>query len=131
MSNKDYEYHGMIASSWDLLRGDTANIPDRKFFRDVIKRSGEPVLIVGCGTGRLLLEYLADGIDVDGVGISPEMRDYTLAQLSEMFRRAGYTAIHSVSGFSNQPASEKDKVFVIFRNKPMGLNDVAVSWLKC
>lgn len=43
MSNKDYEYHGMIASSWDLLRGDTANIPDRKFFRDVIKHSGEPV----------------------------------------------------------------------------------------
>lgn len=73
MSNVDYEYRGMIASSWDLLRGDTSNYPDRGFFRDVIKHNGEPALIVGCGTGRLLLEYLADGIDVDGVDASPEM----------------------------------------------------------
>jgi SAM-dependent methyltransferase len=28
---------------------------------------------VGCGTGRLLLDYLGDGLDVDGVDNSPEM----------------------------------------------------------
>ncbi len=28
---------------------------------------------VGCGTGRLLLDYLALGIDVDGIEISPDM----------------------------------------------------------
>lgn len=26
-----------------------------------------------CGTGRLLLDYLAQGIDIDGVDNSPEM----------------------------------------------------------
>lgn len=73
MNPDDYEYRGLIASSWDLLRGDTSNWSDRAFYRDVIRESGQPVLDVGCGTGRLLLDYLADGIDIDGVDNSPEM----------------------------------------------------------
>lgn len=73
MRDGDYEYRGLVASSWDFLRGDTSNFPDREFYRDVIEQSGEPVLIVGCGTGRLLLEYLADGMDVEGLDISTEM----------------------------------------------------------
>lgn len=73
MEDKQYEYHGLIASSWDLLRGDTSSFPDRHFFRKIIQDNGQPALDVGCGTGRLLLEYLADGFDVDGVDVSPEM----------------------------------------------------------
>jgi SAM-dependent methyltransferase len=70
---EDYEYRRLIASSWDLLRGDTSDWPDRAFFRDIILNDGQPALDVGCGAGRLLLDYLADGIDVDGVDVSPEM----------------------------------------------------------
>jgi ubiquinone/menaquinone biosynthesis C-methylase UbiE len=73
MTDQDYEYRGMIASSWDLLRGDTAGWPDRPFFRAIIVDNGQPALDVGCGTGRLLLDYLSDGLDVDGVDVSPEM----------------------------------------------------------
>ncbi len=75
MDQQDYEYRGLIASSWDLLRGDTSDWPDRPFFREVILDRGQPALDVGCGTGRLLLDYMADGLDVDGVDISPEMRE--------------------------------------------------------
>ncbi len=68
-----YEYRGLIAESWDLLRGDTSQWPDRLFYRNRIGESGQPVLDVGCGTGRLLLDYLVGGVDIDGVDNSPEM----------------------------------------------------------
>jgi SAM-dependent methyltransferase len=68
-----YEYRGMIAQAWDLLRGDYSTWPDRPFWRGIIERQDGPALDVGCGTGRLLLDYLAAGLDVDGVDNSPEM----------------------------------------------------------
>ena len=80
-----YEYRGMMAAAWDLLRGDTSNGEDRFFYRDLIARYGQPVLDVGCGTGRLLLDYLAQGIDIDGVDVSPEM----LALCAEKAQRLG------------------------------------------
>jgi SAM-dependent methyltransferase len=69
----EYEYGGLMAEAWDLLRGDTSDWPDRAYYLEVIRRFGEPVLDVGCGTGRLLLDYLGQGIDIDGVDDSPEM----------------------------------------------------------
>ena len=73
MDPEHYEYRGFLASTWDLLRGDTSNWSDRPFYRDIILESGQPALDIGCGTGRLLLDYLAAGIDIDGVDNSPEM----------------------------------------------------------
>jgi ubiquinone/menaquinone biosynthesis C-methylase UbiE len=69
----DYEYKGLMAQAWDPLRGDTSEWSDRFLFLQIIERFGQPVLDVGCGTGRLLLDYLAQGIDVDGIDNSPEM----------------------------------------------------------
>jgi ubiquinone/menaquinone biosynthesis C-methylase UbiE len=68
-----YEYRGLMAETWDFLRGDPSGREDRDFYRWMIHQYGQPVLDAGCGTGRLLLDYLVEGIDIDGVDVSPEM----------------------------------------------------------
>ncbi len=73
MTDPPYEYHGMMAQTWDLFRGDTSKWEDRSFYLDLLGETGQPVLDVGCGTGRLLLDYLSQEVDIDGVDISPEM----------------------------------------------------------
>lgn len=73
MRQPEYEYWGLMAQTWDLFRGDTSGWPDRSFFLDVVRREGQPVLDIGCGTGRILLDFLQMGIDIDGVDNSPEM----------------------------------------------------------
>ena len=80
----DYEYRGLMAQAWDSLRGDTSDWPDRAFYLRLIRESGEPVLDVGCGTGRLLLDYASEGIDIDGVDNSPEMLALCREKASEL-----------------------------------------------
>ena len=72
---EDLEYTGLMALAWDPLRGDTSAWEDRALFLALIEELGQPVLDVGCGTGRLLLDYLPLGIDIDGLEISPDMLD--------------------------------------------------------
>ena len=73
MTTSNYEYYGMLAEFWDLFRGDTSTWEDRFFYLDVVKKYGPPVLDVGCGTGRILLDFMQQGIDIDGVDNSPDM----------------------------------------------------------
>src|SRR3954453_9282007 len=56
--------------SWDEIQHDTS------FFRSAIAAYGEPALDVGCGAGRMLLRFLADGLDVEGCDRSGEMLAY-------------------------------------------------------
>lgn len=73
MLEPGYEYHGLVARSWDFLRGDPMEFIDREFLLEAANRFGQPILDVGCATGRLVLELRANGFDVEGLDVSPKM----------------------------------------------------------
>jgi ubiquinone/menaquinone biosynthesis C-methylase UbiE len=88
MTQPSYEYHGLMAKLWDTLRGDTSQWEDRFFYLEAVRRYGQPVLDVGCGTGRILVDFRQQGIDIDGVDNSPEM----LALCREKLQKQNLTA---------------------------------------
>lgn len=65
-------YTGLAALHWATI-SDTDSRWDQPFYKRVIEEGGGRALELGCGAGRLLLAYLADGLLVDGVDISDEM----------------------------------------------------------
>jgi SAM-dependent methyltransferase len=75
MSSTDGKYMswtGLAAKVWDPSGGDDPQ-RDHPYIQAVIERIGGAALDVGCGTGRLLLRYLAAGLDVDGLDTSADM----------------------------------------------------------
>jgi len=73
MENSGENYTGLIAELYDLVVADNYPTRDRDYYRSQITREPGPVLDATCGTGRLLLDYLRDGLDVEGVDASAEM----------------------------------------------------------
>jgi SAM-dependent methyltransferase len=64
-------HYGLIARWWAEFN--VAEPEELAYFRGKIRQFGEPVLDLGCGTGRILVPLLAAGIDVDGADISADM----------------------------------------------------------
>lgn len=74
-------HHGLMARWWANFNVDG---PEIEFFRRYVA-DGEPALDVACGTGRLLVPWLVEGLDVDGVDASADM----IAACRDAARRAG------------------------------------------
>lgn len=62
---------GLAARTWDDFGGDEPH-SDYVAFQHLIENNPGLVLDVGCGPGRLLIPYLASGIDIEGVDSSEE-----------------------------------------------------------
>ncbi len=82
-TGKEYEYRSLLASEWDLMRPGAEEWPDIPFYRELILDNGEPALDVACATGRLVLTYMAEGLDVDAIDVSPEMLEICRAKARE------------------------------------------------
>jgi SAM-dependent methyltransferase len=63
---------GIAAQAWDHGGGDEEQF-DNAYLKRIIESNNGPALDIGCGTGRLLLRYLAAGLDVDGLDSSADM----------------------------------------------------------
>src|SRR5512145_2745630 len=62
-------HYGVVARWWAEFN---TTGPEIDYFRPYVE-AGQPALDVACGTGRLLLPYLRDGLDADGCDVSPDM----------------------------------------------------------
>jgi SAM-dependent methyltransferase len=66
-------YDGLVAEAYDVWLPPDGRYDDRDLYRDLIREGDGPALELGCGNGRLLVGYLADGLDVEGVDSSADM----------------------------------------------------------
>jgi SAM-dependent methyltransferase len=64
-------HYGLMARWWAEFN--VAEPNELAYFREAIKRFGEPVLDLGCGSGRILVPLLEEGFDVDGADVSADM----------------------------------------------------------
>jgi SAM-dependent methyltransferase len=74
MASSKWDYSGLAADTYDLWFG-SEPFWDQQFFFERIKENGGAALELACGTGRLLVPFLRDGLDVEGVDASPRMLD--------------------------------------------------------
>lgn len=68
-SDPAFWHFGLMAEFWSLR----IDAPESAGMLQLIGQSGQPVLDLACGTGRLLVPLLCHGIDVDGIDASADM----------------------------------------------------------
>lgn len=68
------EFFDPVASIYDA-RIESDQGTDIDFYRELANETGGPALELGVGTGRVYLELLADGVDIDGIDLSERMLD--------------------------------------------------------
>jgi SAM-dependent methyltransferase len=76
MNRSDDEcYHGLVAETYDLFRGDDPVEPQPwfQFYKRRLDERPGLALEPGCGTGRILLPFLQAGYSIEGVDSSEEM----------------------------------------------------------
>jgi SAM-dependent methyltransferase len=66
-------YEGVVADAYDTWIPVDEVWPDEPVYRDVLRDVDGTVLELGCGTGRPLLRWLRDGLDVQGLDASADM----------------------------------------------------------
>jgi SAM-dependent methyltransferase len=89
-------HHGLVARWWEEFNigGD-----DIAYFESIVRESGEPALDAGCGTGRILVPLLQNGIDADGADAAPDMLAACKRVLDEASLQTNLTcqAMHELS----------------------------------
>jgi len=106
-------YDGFIADYYDespIVRGRTRDVA---FYRDAVHEYGDPVLELGCGTGRIALALAEAGHRVTGLDISERMLERCNQKRAEL-RTEARERVHLVQGdMTRFDLSEKFRVVII------------------
>lgn len=78
-----WDYSGLIAAAYDQFFG-AEPFWDQAFYEQRLRVNGGRALEVACGTGRLLLPLLRDGLEVEGLDTSSDMLDRLRAKARAM-----------------------------------------------
>jgi SAM-dependent methyltransferase len=90
-------YDGFIADYYDESPLVRARLGDVAFYRDAVDEFGDPVLELGCGTGRITLALGEAGHRVTGLDISARMLERCSHKRAAM-RTEGRERVHLVQG---------------------------------
>jgi SAM-dependent methyltransferase len=88
MSDPTALYDGFIADYYDSSPMVTRRTQDVAFYRDAARNSGDPVLELGCGTGRVTLAVAEAGSRIVGLDISARMLERAAAKRQALRREA-------------------------------------------
>jgi SAM-dependent methyltransferase len=66
-------YAGVVAEAYDVWLPPDRDYGDVDVYRRAVEQGNGPALELGCGNGRLLLRYVAAGLEVEGVDASRDM----------------------------------------------------------
>jgi SAM-dependent methyltransferase len=106
-------YDGFIADYYDespIVRGRTQDVA---FYRDAVHEYGDPVLELGCGTGRITLALAEAGHRVTGLDISEKMLERCNQKRAALLTEAR-ERVHLVQGdMTRFDLGEKFRVVII------------------
>jgi SAM-dependent methyltransferase len=113
MSEQKALYDSFIAEYYDSSPIVKQRTQDVAFYCDVARKCGDPVLELGCGTGRITLAIAEAGYRVVGLDISGKMLERA-AEKRASLRREARERVHLVQGDMTQfDLGEKFRTVVI------------------
>lgn len=78
-----WDYSGVVAAAYDAFFGGEP-FWDQPLYEQRLRANGGRALEIGCGTGRLLLPLLRDGLQVEGLDTSHDMLERLRAKARAM-----------------------------------------------
>jgi len=90
-------YDGFIADYYDSSPMVTQRTQDVAFYTSAARKVGDPVLELGCGTGRITLAIAEAGYRIVGLDISERMLQRAVTKRGAL-RREGRERVHLIQG---------------------------------
>jgi len=113
MNEQKVLYDGFIADYYDSSPMVTQRTQDVVFYCGAARRYGDPVLELGCGTGRITLAIAEAGYRIVGLDISGKMLERAVEKRATV-RREARERVHLVQGDMTQfDLGEKFRTVVI------------------
>jgi SAM-dependent methyltransferase len=106
-------YDSFIADYYDESPVVAERVQDIAFYRDTARQYGDPILELGCGTGRITMALAEDGRRITGLDLSERMLERAIQKRAAM-RREARERVHLMQGdMTKFDLGEKFRLIII------------------